>query len=279
MSRPSLPIQPRHLLPGLAAFAAAVLVALLGLRANADRPAPSAGPDAPREGRVTLRLLGVNDFHGHLEPPQPGLGGAAWLKAHLDAAELPGRTIRVHAGDMVGASPLISSWFHDEPTIEAANEIGFDVGTLGNHEFDEGGDELLRLHGGRRMAGRAQARLDGRSSTPPARLRRRAFPYVAANTLDRDGSHCCRRTRSSSVPARGSASSASRPPRRRRSCCRATPSASVSPTSRTPSTAGSPSCSAAASTRSSCSPTRARRRSPATTRRARPARSSTRRAR
>ena len=163
MSRPSLPIQPRHLLPGLAAFTAAVLVALLGLRASADRPGASAAPQPPREGRVTLRLLGVNDFHGHLEPPKPGLGGAAWLKAHLDAAELPGRTIRVHAGDMVGASPLISSWFHDEPAIEAANEIGFDVGTLGNHEFDEGGEELLRLV--------ALAR----------------FPSIAANTLDRDG--------------------------------------------------------------------------------------------
>ncbi len=188
--RPSLPIQPRHLLPGLAAFLAAVLVALLGLRASADRPAASAAPQAPREGRVTLRLLGVNDFHGHLEPPKPGLGGAAWLKAHLDAAELPGRTIRVHAGDMVGATPLISSWFHDEPTIEAANEFGFDVGTLGNHEFDEGGKELLRLlHGGRRQGdGTLKRSLDGSlvdTSSPDFAGAR--FPYVAANTLDRDG--------------------------------------------------------------------------------------------
>ena len=96
-------------------------------------------------------MLGVNDFHGHLEAPRPGLGGAAWLKAHLDRATVQGRTIRVHAGDMIGASPLISSWFHDEPTMEAGNELGFDVGTLGNHEFDEGGDELIRmLRGGQR---------------------------------------------------------------------------------------------------------------------------------
>ena len=125
-----------RLLPGLAAFTAAMLVALLGLYAQAGTPEPRV---------ATLRLLGVNDFHGHLEPPRPGIGGAAWLKSHLDRATLPGRTIRVHAGDMVGATPLISSWFHDEPTIEAANEIGFDVGTVGNHEFDEGGDELMRL--------------------------------------------------------------------------------------------------------------------------------------
>ena len=52
---------------------------------------------------------------------------------------------------MIGATPLLSSWFHDEPTMEAGNELGFDVGTLGNHEFDEGGDEPIRmLQGGQR---------------------------------------------------------------------------------------------------------------------------------
>ncbi len=135
-----------RLLPGLAAFVAAMLVALLGLYAQAGTPEPREAPPPgvvkeSRGGVVKLRLLGVNDFHGRLEPPRLGIGGAAWLKSHLDRATLPGRTIRVHAGDMVGATPLISSWFHDEPTIEAANEIGFDVGTLGNHEFDEGGEE------------------------------------------------------------------------------------------------------------------------------------------
>ena len=134
--------EPRHLLPGAAAFAAALLVALLGLNAGADEPA--APPD---DGTVELQLLGVNDFHGHLEPPEPGLGGAAWLGAHLDRASLshPDRTITVHAGDMIGASPLISSHFHDEPAIEATNRMGFDVGAVGNHEFDEGGAELMRV--------------------------------------------------------------------------------------------------------------------------------------
>ena len=134
-------IDRRHLLPGAAAFAAALLVALLGFNAGAEPPAAAAS------GTVELQLLGVNDLHGHLEPPQPGVGGAAWLGAWLDraAASHPERTIRVHAGDMVGASPLISSHFRDEPTIEATNRMGFDVGTLGNHEFDEGGAEALRL--------------------------------------------------------------------------------------------------------------------------------------
>ena len=154
----------RHLLPGAAAFGSALLVALLGLRAGADEPTPSP-PATSAAPTVELQLLGVNDFHGHLEPPEPGLGGAAWLGAWLDRAALshPERTIRVHAGDMVGASPFISSRMADEPTIEATNRMGFDVGTLGNHEFDEGGSEALRL------VGRAQ------------------YPYVAANTVTRAG--------------------------------------------------------------------------------------------
>jgi 5'-nucleotidase len=149
----------RHLLPGAAAFAAALLVALLGLNAAADQP----NATSPA-GTVQIQLLGVNDFHGHLEPPEPGIGGAAWLGAWLNRAETSqsDRTIRVHAGDMVGASPLISSHFKDIPTIEATNLMGFDVGTVGNHEFDEGGAEMLRL------------------------VRHAHYPYLAANTLDRD---------------------------------------------------------------------------------------------
>jgi 5'-nucleotidase len=166
----------RHLLPGMAAFVGALLVALLGLRAGADEP-----PPPPPPGAVELQLLGVNDFHGHLQPPQPGLGGAAWLGAHLARAARshPERTITVHAGDMVGASPLVSSYFHDEPAIEATNRMGFDVGTVGNHEFDEGGAELLRLlRGGRRTDG-------PRAETSDPNWSGVRYPYIAANTIDR----------------------------------------------------------------------------------------------
>jgi 5'-nucleotidase len=128
----------RHLAPGVAAFVAACLVALLGIEAVA-------GPDDPpvRSGTVRIQLLGMSDLHGHLQPAD-GLGGAAWLAAHLDraAARQPGHTIRVHAGDMVGASPLISSYFDHRSTIDAIKLMHFDVGTLGNHEFDQGGREL-----------------------------------------------------------------------------------------------------------------------------------------
>jgi 5'-nucleotidase len=153
-------IDRRHVLPGAAAFAAALLGALLGLNAGADEPDKAQA----RDGTVRIQLLGVNDFHGHLEPPEPGLGGAAWLGAWLNraAGSRDDRTIRVHAGDMVGASPLISSHFEDVPTIEATNLMGFDVGTVGNHEFDEGGAEMLRL------------------------VRHAHYPYLAANTLDRE---------------------------------------------------------------------------------------------
>jgi 5'-nucleotidase len=177
-----------RLLPGVAAFVAAILVALLGLYASADTPKRSESSGA--RGLVKLRLLGVNDLHGHLEPPRPGIGGAAWLKAHLDRATVPGRTIRVHAGDMIGASPLVSSWFHDEPTMEAGNQLGFDVGTLGNHEFDEGGDELERiLRGGQRTGSEAlKPDADGNLvNTSSPDYAGASYPYIAANTIDREG--------------------------------------------------------------------------------------------
>jgi 5'-nucleotidase len=167
----------RHLLPGAAALSGALLVALLGLSAGADEP-----PPPPPAGSVELQLLGVNDFHGHLEPPEPDLGGAAWLGAHLAraAGSHPERTITVHAGDMVGASPLVSSYFHDEPAIAATNMMGFDVGTVGNHEFDEGGAEMLRLlRGGQRTDG-------PRAFTSDPSWRGASYPYIAANTVERD---------------------------------------------------------------------------------------------
>jgi 5'-nucleotidase len=123
--------------------------------------ANSAPKPVPEVRTANIQLLGVNDFHGNLEPPNVKVGGrtvggAAYLDSYLDQYEAknPTRTIRVHAGDMVGASPLISSYFHDEPTVYAMNQMGFDVGTLGNHEFDEGGEEMLRLiDGGQRDDG------------------------------------------------------------------------------------------------------------------------------
>lgn len=108
--------------------------------------------DTTRRGNaafVEFQILAINDFHGNLEASPEELGGAAYLAAHLRRAEATAaHTAIVSAGDLIGASPLISSLFHDEPTIEAANLWGLDFNAAGNHEFDEGSDELLRIQNG-----------------------------------------------------------------------------------------------------------------------------------
>ena len=107
---------------------------------------------------VQVQVLGINDFHGNLAPPAGSsgriegidAGGAEYLATHVADLEAtnPDNTVVVSAGDLVGASPLLSALFHDEPTVEAMNDIGLDVNAVGNHEFDEGTDELLRLQQG-----------------------------------------------------------------------------------------------------------------------------------
>jgi 2',3'-cyclic-nucleotide 2'-phosphodiesterase (5'-nucleotidase family)/predicted AlkP superfamily pyrophosphatase or phosphodiesterase len=110
-------------------------------------------------GRLTeVQLLGFNDFHGNLEPPAgsggrigtTNAGGVEFFSSHLKRLQATNRqTLTVSAGDLIGATPLISALFHDEPTIEAANLFGLDLNGVGNHEFDEGEVELQRMqHGG-----------------------------------------------------------------------------------------------------------------------------------
>jgi 5'-nucleotidase len=146
-------------------------------------------PKPPAPKTVQLQVLGVNDLHGNLEPSLVDgqqTGGVAYLGSYLAAAEAadPKGTIIAHAGDTVGASPLISSWFHDEPTIEATNLMNFDVGTLGNHEFDEGGTEMLRLiRGGHRDDGKQLK--DGVDTSDPD-FPGADYPYVSANVTYAD---------------------------------------------------------------------------------------------
>ncbi len=108
---------------------------------------------------VEVQLLALNDFHGNLEPPSGSggridgvdAGGAEFLATALrllaEEVQRPD-TITVAAGDLIGASPLLSAAFHDEPTIEALGLTGLDLASVGNHEFDEGADELLRIQNG-----------------------------------------------------------------------------------------------------------------------------------
>jgi 5'-nucleotidase len=152
----------------------------------------------PQGNLVTVRIIAFNDFHGHLEPgenvvevPDPSepaakrrvrAGGAAYLATLVARlrAEQPQHVV-VSSGDLVGASPLISGLFHDEPTIEVMNAIGIDFNAVGNHEFDQGVDELKRLaQGGCRPADGANRQSCPRLAYPGAR-----FPFLAANVLDR----------------------------------------------------------------------------------------------
>ncbi len=104
-----------------------------------------------------MQILGLNDFHGALEPlggsggriGTTDAGGVEYLATHVDQLRATNpNTLFVSAGDLIGATPLISALFHDEPTIEAFNLMGLDYNGVGNHEFDEGVGELLRMQRG-----------------------------------------------------------------------------------------------------------------------------------
>lgn len=107
---------------------------------------------------VHVKLLALNDLHGHLEGPSGSVkvegakvdaGGLDRLAARVaEIRKFEPNVAVVAAGDLIGASPLLSSLFHDEPTIEALNSMKLDATAVGNHEFDEGIDELERMKKG-----------------------------------------------------------------------------------------------------------------------------------
>lgn len=137
-----------------------------------DAPAPAVDAAAP----VKVQILAFNDFHGNLKPPStanaaiyvpaddpaastgtqmPGgdyrvqAGGAVYFAAHIKRLRAANpNTVVVSAGDMIGASPLLSGMYADEPTINVMNAIGVDYHGVGNHEFDSGVAELLRVQSG-----------------------------------------------------------------------------------------------------------------------------------
>jgi len=125
-----------------------------------DVPGLHDGATPPSGGAVDVQVIALNDFHGNLEPPlgqvllpngsRVDAGGVEVLATHVQRlrAQNPRNTLVVGAGDLIGASPLISALFHDEPTIEAMNSLGLDISSVGNHEFDEGTGELERMQYG-----------------------------------------------------------------------------------------------------------------------------------
>ena len=151
---------------------------------------------APPAAPIEVQILAINDFHGNIEtPPQPvsitqpdgkvlkvQAGGAAQLASALSQArQAHPNSITVAAGDLIGASPLTSAYFLDEPTIDAMNLLGLSLASVGNHEFDKGSAELLRMQKGG---------CDKHTTRLPCRLEPFAgarFEYLAANVLRSDG--------------------------------------------------------------------------------------------
>jgi len=125
--------------------------------ASAD---PPKGGKAEENAKTTeVQILALNDFHGQLRPPDATssggrigatpAGGAEYLASYVrDLRATNPNTLFVSAGDLIGATPLISAIFHDEPSIEAMNLMGLDYNGVGNHEFDEGSAELTRMQEG-----------------------------------------------------------------------------------------------------------------------------------
>ncbi|MFH8259685.1 bifunctional metallophosphatase/5'-nucleotidase [Streptomyces roseolus] len=179
---------------GLATVGA--LVAALPAGASSDA-AGEGGTNGKGWGRmVDVQLLSFNDLHGNLEPPTgssgrltrvkedgstevvANVGGAEYLATHLEQARAGHRySITAAAGDMIGASPLLSGLFHDEPTIEALNEMKLDVSSVGNHEFDEGARELARIQNG--GCHPTEGCFEEGKTFEGAN-----FPYLAANVTD-----------------------------------------------------------------------------------------------
>jgi 5'-nucleotidase len=182
----------------LALAAAGALAVGLSTAQAADEEKSGGHAGHGGHGRtVDLQVLAINDLHGALEPPTGSsgqlveehedgttetitAGGVEYLATGLrEAREGERRSVTVAAGDMVGATPLMSGLFHDEPTIEALNGLGMDIAGVGNHEFDEGWEELVRLQDGG-CHPEDGCYVEGREFTGSD------FPYLAANVVFED---------------------------------------------------------------------------------------------
>ena len=151
-------------------------------------------PIAPQP--VEVQILAINDFHGNLEPPKVSIdatladgrtvkvpaGGVAYLAGAAKQLRTGLRySVTVSAGDMIGATPLVSALFLDEPTIAAMGAVGVDYNAVGNHEFDKGSAELLRMQRGG---------CEKHTTKTPCAIepfKGAAFQFLAANVVRQDG--------------------------------------------------------------------------------------------
>lgn len=182
---------------GIAAVCAAAALAAPAAQADPGNGQGS-GNGKGQFPLMDLQILSFNDFHGNLVPPSGSsarlnapdgspinnVGGVEYLATHLkQAREGHDNTITVAAGDLVGATPLLSAAFHDEPTIESMNLLGLDASAVGNHEFDEGYKELQRLQNGGCIDDGAGK--DNQDSCPDGSFDGADFQYLAANVIEK----------------------------------------------------------------------------------------------
>ena len=142
---------------------------------------------------VKVRVLAINDFHGNLRPPRGGIriadkanpgktinvdaGGAEHLAtAVAELRRANPNHVFVAAGDLIGATPLLSALFRDEPTIESLGLMGLEIAAVGNHEFDKGAAELLRMQNG--------GCHPSEGCKGPYPFKGASFQYLAASTVD-----------------------------------------------------------------------------------------------
>jgi 5'-nucleotidase len=154
---------------------------------------------------LPLRVIAFNDFHGNIDGaalnlrsdvdglfvttptggragvPAGGVDYMAGLVRQL-RSEVP-HSVVVSAGDLIGASPLNSALFRDEPTIETMNRLGLDFNAVGNHEFDDGKDELLRMQRGGCHPTDPNS-CQGAQVGTPTPFEGAAFNFLAANVVD-----------------------------------------------------------------------------------------------
>lgn len=135
---------------------------------------------------VQVQLLGINDFHGNLEPPtgSSGMiqgipaGGIEYLATHIKRLQEHQKySVVLSAGDLFGASPLLSAWFQDKPTIEAMNILGLNFNAVGNHEFDKGWRPLKKL---------IQGDCEPNQPCTEDQFKGARFDMLAANVIDNE---------------------------------------------------------------------------------------------
>jgi 5'-nucleotidase len=166
----------------------------LALSCGLAGPALAASAKAKVKPTGVVKILALNDFHGQLESPGTfranadsplvPAGGADYAAGYIAAARAANpNTVVVSAGDLIGASPLVSALFHDEPTIEAMNRAGLDFNAVGNHEFDDGKDELLRMQRGGCHPTDVANSCRGAEVGTPVPFEGAKFKFLAANVV------------------------------------------------------------------------------------------------